>query len=65
MNKCEKPINKEFEKINVNTEELFNDLLKELKEQTIFSVDTETTSLSPIDTDLVGISIAYNPQITY
>ena len=38
--------------------------IDELKEQTLFSIDTETTGVDPFDADLVGISIAYNPQIT-
>ena len=53
-----------FEKIIITDEESFEKLLDELKEQTLFSIDTETTGVDPFDADLVGISIAYNPQIT-
>ena len=56
-------INSDFEKNIVDTEEKLQNLISELKEQTLFAIDTETTSLNPIHTDLVGISIAYNPQI--
>ncbi len=33
--------------------------INELKKQSIISVDTETSSLNPIDADLVGISFSY------
>ena len=33
-----------------------------LKKQKIISVDTETSSLNPIDADLVGISFCYSPN---
>lgn len=56
---------KEFniEKTTVDTEEKLENLIKELNSQTIFSIDTETTSLDPLEADLVGISVAYNEQI--
>ena len=57
-------VNTKFDKITVDTKEKLIDLIKELNSQTLFSIDTETTSLNPIHTDLVGISIAYNPQMT-
>ena len=47
----------------VDSEEKFEKLLAELGSQTFFSVDTETTSLDIMETELVGISVAYNPQI--
>ena len=56
-------INTDYEKITVDTEEKLADLINKLKAQTLFSIDTETTSLNPLHTDLVGISIAYNPQL--
>lgn len=61
----EPKVNITFEKITVDNEDLLNDLVSKLKTQTVFSIDTETTSINPIHTDLVGISIAYNPQIIF
>ena len=58
-------INTDFEKITVNNTEKLSKLTEELNKQTLFSIDTETTSLNPMHTDLVGISIAYNPQIIH
>ncbi len=52
------------EKEIVDTEEKLLKLIANLERQTIFSIDTETTSLDPMESDLVGISIAYNEQIT-
>ncbi len=51
-------------KTTIDTEEKFETFLEILKKQTLFSLDTETTSLNPLDADLVGISIGYNEQIT-
>ncbi|MDD3236988.1 MAG: DNA polymerase I [Candidatus Gastranaerophilales bacterium] len=53
-----------IEKIVIDTEGKLDDLIKKLNTQTLFSIDTETTSLDPLESDLVGISIAYNEQIT-
>ena len=57
-------VNIDFEKITVDNKEKLESLLKELESQTLFAIDTETTSLNPLHTDLVGISIAYNPGYT-
>lgn len=63
MNETSAINKKEFERIIVDTEEKFTNLLDELNKQTVFSIDTETTSLDIMETELVGISLAYNPQI--
>ena len=42
----------------------FEQLLKELKQQTLIAIDTETTSVNALEADLVGISIAYNDKIS-
>ncbi len=47
----------------VDTEEKLNKLRDELKKQTLFSIDVETTGINPLESDLVGISVAYCPQI--
>ncbi len=42
-----------------------NDLekwIKILNEQTVISVDTETSSLNPLETELIGISFSYSPN---
>lgn len=51
------------EKNIVDTEEKLEKLVLELKNQTIFSIDVETTGINPLECDLVGISIAYSEQI--
>ena len=51
------------ERKTIVTEKDFEDLLKILKKQTLISIDTETTSVNPLEADLVGISIAYNNEI--
>ncbi len=43
----------------VNTPEAFERLIAELALQPEFALDTETTSLGPIDCDLVGLSLAW------
>lgn len=53
-----------IEKEVIDTEEKLTNLIKNLEQQTVFSIDTETTSLDPLEADLVGISVAYNEQIT-
>lgn len=56
-------INFNVSKEIVDTEEKLEKLVDALNKQAIFSLDTETTSLDPLEADLVGISIAYNDQI--
>ena len=51
------------EKNIVDTEEKLEKLVSELNNQTIFSIDVETTGINPLECDLVGISIAYSEQI--
>lgn len=45
----------------VATVEELKELVKELKGQTLISLDTETTSVNIQEAELVGISIGYNP----
>jgi len=58
----------DFEKINTKIYESIVDedslekWLKILNTKTIISVDTETSSLNPIEADLVGISFSYSPN---
>jgi len=46
----------------IDTPEKFDNFLKELKEQKIFAIDTETTSLDAMRADLVGISFSWQKQ---
>jgi DNA polymerase-1 len=36
--------------------------IKILKEKTVIAVDTETSSLNPLDTELIGVSFSYAPN---
>ncbi|NOZ24397.1 MAG: DNA polymerase I [Planctomycetes bacterium] len=49
----------------VDTEEAFDSFLAALKKQERFSVDIETTSLSPIDAEIVGLSFAWKEREAY
>jgi len=46
----------------VDTPEAFERFAGELKKQTIFAVDTETTSVDPMRADLVGLSFCWEPH---
>jgi len=47
----------------INTKEALDNLIKSLAEAKTFSLDTETTSIDVYNAKLVGISVAWNPQI--
>lgn len=49
----------------VNTPALLAELVAELARQPEFALDTETTGLSPIDSDLVGIALAWEVGRAY
>jgi len=49
----------------VDTKEKFNKFADELKKQTIFAVDTETTALNPVRADLVGLSFSWQRHQGY
>ena len=38
-------------------------MIENLKKQTLIAIDTETTSVNPLEADLVGISVAFNDEI--
>lgn len=57
------PKNNEFEKVLVDTDEKFKEFFGLLKTQSVFALDTETTSLDTMEAELVGISIAFNPHL--
>ena len=52
-----------FEKHTLVLQKDFEKFIEEIKQQTLFAIDTETTGIDPIEADLVGIAIAFNPQI--
>ena len=49
----------------INTPEKFSAFLNELKKQTIFALDTETDSLNPHESTLLGISFCWQPGVAY
>lgn len=56
--------NDEFDIKAITTKEALMELMKTLKEQTLISLDTETTALDITHAELVGISIGYNSLYT-
>jgi len=46
----------------IDTPEKFDLFLTELKKQKLFAVDTESTSITPMRADLVGISFSWQPK---
>ncbi len=51
------------ERKTIVTDADFLDLIENLKKQTLIAIDTETTSVNPLEADLVGISVAFNDEI--
>ncbi len=49
----------------IDDEQSLASLISTLKEQSVFSLDTETTGLDTQKAALVGLSIGWNPQITF
>jgi len=47
---------------SITNEKVLDKWIKILSEQSILAVDTETSSLNPLDADLVGISFSYAPN---
>ncbi|MCD7878736.1 MAG: DNA polymerase I, partial [Candidatus Gastranaerophilales bacterium] len=47
----------------VDDSEKLDTLVNKLNNQTIFSIDVETTGINPLECDLVGISVAFCEQI--
>ena len=51
--------------LTILREEEWEKFLKELKKAKIVSLDTETTSPNPHDTELVGITFSFSPETAY
>jgi DNA polymerase-1 len=49
----------------IDTREKFDSFVDELKKQTIFAIDTETTSINAMRADLVGISFSWQSHKAY
>lgn len=49
----------------IDTKEKFDELLKKLKNEKLFAIDTETTSIKAMRAKLVGISIAWQKNKAY
>ena len=47
---------------SITNEKVLDKWIKILNEQSVIAVDTETSSLNPLDADLVGISFSYAPN---
>ncbi len=47
---------------SVTDEKILDKWIKILSEQSVIAVDTETSSLNPLDADLVGVSFSYAPN---
>ena len=62
---------KKNNKINTKTyktvlkKKQLDELIKKLDEKSVISVDTETSSLNPLEADLVGISLCYEANQAY
>ena len=64
-NQTKKKIEKNVNRKNyecILDEEKLDKWIKILEEKTVISVDTETSSLKPLETNLVGISFSYAPN---
>ncbi|MFA5238599.1 MAG: DNA polymerase I [Phycisphaerae bacterium] len=49
----------------VDTQEKFEDFIKQLKKQKLFAVDTETTSIDAMRAELVGLSFSWQSNKAY
>jgi len=51
--------------LTITKEEDLEKLINTLEEKSIISIDTETSSVNPIEADLVGISVCYSQNAAY
>lgn len=51
--------------VTIDTPEKFDAFLQDLKQQTQFSFDTETTSIAPREAEIVGYSFSWTPGLAY
>ena len=50
---------------NILQEKDLHQLIKNITEKSVISVDTETTSLNPQEAELVGVSLCYAPNVSF
>ena len=51
--------------INIDTDEKLENLIAKIKNEALVAVDTETSSLNPLEAKLIGISLCYKEGISY
>ncbi len=59
------PPQTEIKTVVVDTKEALKDLVQKLESAALISFDTETTSTDPMMAELVGISLAVDPEVGY
>ncbi|HEV3342767.1 MAG TPA: DNA polymerase I, partial [Pirellulales bacterium] len=65
LNVVEEPATWQADYRLVNTPELFQEFLGDLRKQACVSIDVQTTDASPTQADLVGMSFAWTPGVAY
>ena len=51
--------------ITVTNDKELEKLITTLEEKSLIAIDTETSSVNPVEADLVGISVCYSPNAAY
>ena len=51
--------------INIDTDEKLENLIAKIKNEALVAVDTETSSLNPLEAKLIGISLCFREGISY
>jgi len=51
--------------ITITKEEELEKLINTLEDKSLIAIDTETSSVNPVEADLVGISVCYSPNVAY
>ena len=51
--------------ITITKEEELEKLINTLEDKSLIAMDTETSSVNPVEADLVGISVCYSPNVAY
>ncbi|MBU1130844.1 DNA polymerase I [Patescibacteria group bacterium] len=60
-----RPKNKKFKYQLIDNDDKFNKFFDDLKKQSLFAVDTETTSLDVWQAELLGLSISWQADVAY
>lgn len=59
------PLEEKYQFVLIDSEEKLIELCQKLQEHKAFAIDTETTGLDPMQSQLVGISICYQEGISF